>query len=44
MPLYLFYTMVQKSPKLPKLKSRGGVLPEVHEGLHSRSVWILQLM
>ena len=24
MPLYLFYTMVQKSRKWPKLKSRGG--------------------
>ena len=25
MPLNLFYTMVQKSEKWPKLKSRGGV-------------------
>ena len=24
MPLYLFYTMVQKSQKWPKLKWRGG--------------------
>ena len=31
MPLYLFYTIVQKSQKWPKLKSRGGVLPAVKE-------------
>ena len=24
MPLYLFYTIVQKSQKMTKLKSRGG--------------------
>ena len=27
MPLYLFYTMVQKSQKWPKTQIKGGVLP-----------------